>query len=315
MQNKGFIVLWVIMAFLMLYSPLFAQIKPADREILKKRPPETKPFEGWTEEDGLNFLDEMLIKGESEQEFSAMIQAIIYLAELAASLQSEKMVQKILELPEFKSYQFAEAKVIALRVLKDFPGVREYVIQSLDHQSSRVQIAAASTLLSWGEEWELAAPVICKYEAYLEFQQNKDERALPLLEDAVKNGSWNGRISAVSALCYTYGDTIKYMKFALDIMMSTPLNTDDEELNRAKHWALIHAPWYTWEPIIPGLCRLAYDDKFYLRSKAVDNLAQYSGRGFQEAKLALREIMDNHPDENIREQAKKGLLGLEHEQE
>jgi len=179
MLNKTTMTLWVIMALLVFYSPLLAQRKPADRRMGKQlpAPPERQPFEGWTEERFLDHLDKLKSDIENPATSAGTVEYLgsqfHSIAEKAASLGSELAVQKILAIPDSYSFNqsFPESafdipvsKLMALRVLKDFPGVREYVIESLHHQSGLVQIAAASTLLSWGE-WDLAAPVICRNES------------------------------------------------------------------------------------------------------------------------------------------------------
>ena len=86
-------------------------------------------------------------------------------AEFAARINSEKVAQMILEVPELiieddehpeNAYSLMKEKIRALRLLKDFPGVREYVLKSLNHEFPQIQVSAASVLLSWGEKWELA---------------------------------------------------------------------------------------------------------------------------------------------------------------
>lgn len=320
MQNKRTVVLWVLMALLVLYSPLFAQKKPADRKTLKQRPPQEKPK--YTEEEVIGWIDREI--SDCQNPGKGCFETGLYqYAEIAVSLKSHKIVQKILDVPESESfnekhpeyaYDVTKAKVIALRLLKDFLGVREYVIQSVDHQSPKVQIAAASTLLFWGEEWELAAPVICKTEAYIVFRENKDERAVPLLEEAVKNGSWQGRIYAASALFSTYGDSTKLPQVALDIILNAPINTDDEDINRAKYLALQNVPRFNLLEALPGIIRIAHDDDYGISSKAVGYLLHFSDLGYQDATETLIDIRDNHPNASIREQAKHCLLKLEQEQ-
>jgi len=323
MQNKGTVVLWVLMALLMIYNPLFAQIKPDrhSKQGKSSRPEQPKPFEGWTEEDGLKYLNEMLTWGDDGPAVESICLTLPGVAKLAASLQSAKMVQRILAIPEFKffnekypeyAFDVTEAKIRALSGFEDYPGVREFVMQSLDHKSSGVQLVAASCVIGWGE-WELGATIICKQEAYIVFQSRKDERAIPLLEDAVINGSWQGRIYAAAALFYTYGDSTKYPEVALDVILNAPINTDDENINRAKYLALQQVPRFNLESSLPGLCRLAYDNGLGIGSMAVGHLVHLSAEGFQEATQTLLEIKDNHPNASIREQAKMWFLEQEQE--
>ena len=154
MRGKGTKILWVITVFFVIYSPLFAQIKPADRKTLKQRPPQEKPK--YTEEEVIGWIDREI--SDCQNPGKGCFETGLYqYAEIAVSLKSHKIVQKILDVPESESfnekypkyaYDVTKGKIIALRLLKDFLGVREYVIQSLDHISPKVQIAAASTLLS-----------------------------------------------------------------------------------------------------------------------------------------------------------------------
>lgn len=325
MQNKGTVILWVFIALLMLYSPLLAQVKTNDRQQKgqSSRPEQPKPMEGWTEEDGLNFIDMLLAEGDNEIGVESICLDMSALAELAATLQSEKIVQKILDIPVYKSFneKYPEyafditiAKIRALSGFKDFPGVQEFVMQSLDHQSSRVQIVAASCILGWGE-WAIGAPIICKHEAYIVFQSRKDERAVPLLEDAAKNGSWQGRIYAAAALFHTYGDSTLLPEVALDIILNAPVNTDDKDINRAKTLALQEVPRFNLLEALPGIIRNAHDDNYGISSKAVGYLLHFSDLGYQEATQTLMDIRDRHPNASIREKAKHGLLKSEQEQE
>ena len=324
MQNKRTVVLWVMMAILMIYSPLFAQIKPDrhSKQGKSSRPEQPKPFEGWTEVDGLNYLDEMLTWGKDGPAVESICLELSGVAKLALTLQSAKMVQKIIDIPEFKSFNeqypeyafdVTEAKIRALGGFENYPGVREFVMQSLDHKSSGVQLVAASCVIGWGE-WDLGAPIICRQEAYIVFQSRKDERAIPLLEDAVINGSWQGRIYAAAALFYTYGDSTKYPEVALDIILNAPINTDDENINRAKYLALQQVPRFNLLEALPGIIRNARDDDYGISSQAVGHLLHFSALGYQEATQVLMDIRDHHSNASIREQAKHGLLKLEQEQ-
>lgn len=323
MQNKRTVVLWVLMVFLMIYSPLFAQVKTNDRSQKgqSSRPEQPKPFEGWTEEDGLNYLDEMLTWGKDGPAVESICLELSGVAKLALTLQSAKMVQKIIDIPEFKSFNeqypkyafdVTEAKIRALGGFENYPGVREFVMQSLDHKSSGVQLVAASCVIGWGE-WDLGAPIICKQEAYIVFQSRKDERAIPLLEDAVINGSWQGRIYAAAALFYTYGDSTKYPEAALDIILNAPINTDDENINRAKYMALQQVARFDLTQALPGLIRLTQDTARGIAPNAVGYLIDLSGMGYPEATQALADIKEHHSNANIREIARNGLLKLEEE--
>jgi len=318
MRNKSIMILFVFMAFIFIFDPLFAQEKTDMDQRMRTQPPprSSEPNEDYTEEQALNYIDKTQTTAERNVVTLALCSQMYSFAEFALKINSEKIVQRILDIPEFEAYneknpQYAydvtEAKIRALRILKNFAGIKEYVKQSLDHPSPRVQIAAASTLLSWGEEWELAAPIICNHGAYIEFQQNKDERAVPLLENAVINGSWKGRLYAAAALYYTYGDSAKYPEVALDIILNTPANTADEDIIWAKHHALRLVPKFNLESSLPGLCRLAYDDDFVTSSMAVGHLVHLSSIGYQEATQTLIDVKNNHPDAGVREQAKKGL--------
>ena len=305
MQNKGTVVLWVMMAFLMIYNPLFAQEGriPADRqkEIDRRqhRPPD--PRDTWTEQQIIESLDRAV----SEKRIEYLGSQLHWYAEKGVSLKSEKIAQKILDIPEFDS-GVTTAKINALAHFKNYAGVRDYVIKSLNIQSRPIQASAANTLLSWGE-WDLAAPVVCKIEAYIIFQTIKDERAIPLLEEAVKNGSWQGRIYAASALFSTYGDSTKLPQVALDIILNAPINTDDEDINRARYIALGEVPRFNLLEALPGIIRNARDDDYGISSQAVGHLLHFSALGYQEATQTLIDIKDNHPNASIREQAKKGL--------
>jgi HEAT repeat protein len=243
------------------------------------------------------------------------------IAKYTASFKSQRVAQKLIDLPESWNvndsttapYPITIAKLSILRHFKDYVGVREYVINSLDHQSSQVQIAAASTLLSW-DEWELAAPVICRNEAYIEFQMHRDDRAIPLLEEATRNGGWQGRIFAAAALFYTYGDSARYPQVALDIILNAPININDENTNRAKFLALDQVARFNLTQALPGLIRMAQDTARGISAKAVSYLVDLAGMGHSEATQALLDIKENHPNANVRAIARHGLTKLEQEQ-
>ncbi|UCE67570.1 MAG: hypothetical protein JSU85_06040, partial [Candidatus Zixiibacteriota bacterium] len=186
----------------------------------------------------------------------------------------------------------------------------EYVVNSLENQVPKIRTTAAGTLLSWGE-WDLASPVICEYEAYGLFQRYKDIRAVPLLEEAVKSGSWPGRIFAAAALFYSYGDSTKYPQVSLDIILNAPINTDDEDINRAKYLALAQVSRFNLVEALPGLIRMAQDTARGISPTAVGYLVDLGGMGHQEAAQALIDIRDHHSDANVREIAKNGLLKIE----
>jgi hypothetical protein len=306
MSNKRNAILWLFIALLMLYSPLLGQPKPADRTTGKHIPTETEadPMAGWTEQQLLEFLD----KAASEK-YIDFGSGLYRYAERAVELKSEKIARRILEFPEYED-GITEAKLGALALLKNYPGVHDYVINSLNIRSRAIQATAAATLLSWGE-WDIAAPVICKTEAYIVFQDHKDDRAVPLLEDATENGSWQGRIYAALALAITYGDSTRLPQVALDIILNAPVNTDDEDINRAKYLALQEVPRFNLMEALPGIIRNAHSDDFLVSSQAVGYLLHFADLGYQEATETLIDIKENHPDASIREQAKHALLTIE----
>ncbi len=134
-----------------------------------------------------------------------------------------------------------------------------------------------------------------------------------MLEEAVKSGSWQGKIFAAAALYYTYGDSTKYPQVALDIILNAPINTEDENTNRAKYLALSQVARFNLVEALPGLIRLAQDTAQGISPKAVGYLVDLGGMGYQEAIAALVDIKDHHSDANIREIANNGLLKLEEE--
>ncbi|MCD6160935.1 MAG: hypothetical protein J7K40_00790 [candidate division Zixibacteria bacterium] len=298
MQIRRTVTILTLLIALIFCSSLLAQKKPDSHSNQGKSslPEQQRAFEGWTEEQGLNFLELALSDGDNDMGVTSICLDLSNLAKLAASLQSEKLVQKILDIPVYESfnekypeydYDVTDAKIKALANLKDFPGVWEFMIQSLNHESHRVQIAASSTLLFWGEEWEQTSKIISKNEEYFEYQKYHDERAVPILEEAVVNASWKGRLYAAAALYYTYGDSSWYPKVVSDVILNAPINTDDKEINWAKYHALRQVPRLNLESSLPGLCRLAYDNGLGIGSMAVGHLVHLSEEGFQEATQAL----------------------------
>lgn len=316
MQLKFHIIISVFVVICSLNDSIQAQMDGMIKRGQKDRPLQTKPFENWTEADGLNYLDQMLTWGDDGPAVEAICTELPGFADFALSLQSIPMVEKILKIPEYAAfnekypqyaYDVTTAKIKALGKFKDYPGVREFIIASLGHESPRVQKSAAAILLSWGEEWDRASKIICEYEEYFEFQQFKDERAIPLLEDAVKHGSWKGRLYAAAALYYTYADSSWYPLVALDVILNAPINSDDQNINWAKFHALRQVPRFNLVTALPGLIRLAYDNGLGIGSMATGYLVYLSNEGYQEATDALIDIEKNHPDAHIREQAKKAL--------
>jgi hypothetical protein len=253
--------------------------------------------------EGLDFFMQLFVKYDSDRGYA-------------------RLVQRIMDIPEFdnfnqqypdQAYKFSSLRLRMLTHFEDYPGVREFVIRTLEGPISHLQCAAAATLLMW-DEWELAAPVICRYEAYHLFQIHRDERAIPILEEAVKNASWHGRLFAAAALFYTYGDSSKYPQAALDVILNAPINTNDKTTNCAKFLALDQVARFDLTQALPGLIRMAQDTAQGISPKATGYLVDLARMGHSEAFQALIDIKDNHPDVKIREFAKNGLLKIEQQQ-
>lgn len=316
MRTKRMIILLVLIAIWISDMGLMAQ--PGDKtqgqkikrtEILPQVP---------TEEELIHELESILARGDNMM----TIEGLDIFMRLFVRYDSErgytKLVQRIMDIPEFdnfneqypdQAYKFSSLRLRMLTHFEDYPGVREFVIRSLNGPISHLQSAAAATLLMW-DEWELAAPVISRYEAYHLFQIHRDERAIPILEDAVKNASWHGRLFAAAALFYTYGDSSKYPQAALDVILNAPINTNDKTTNCAKFLALDQVARFDLTQALPGLIRLAQDTTQGISPKAIGYLVDLAHMGHSEAFQALIDIGENHPDVKIREFAKNGLLKL-----
>jgi hypothetical protein len=274
-----------------------------------------------TEEQVLRAIDRIISHGDNNITADELGFFMADFSTYVDSVKSQKIAQKIMDIPELEAfnneypeyaYEVTCSKLRILSHFEEFLGVHDYVVNCLENQIPKIQTAAAATLLSWGE-WDLAAPVICKYETYTMFQRHKDNRAIPLLEDAVKNGSWPGRIFAAAALFYSYGDSTKYPQVALDIILNAPINTEDEDINRAKYLALQQVARFNLVEALPGLIRMARDTARGISPIAVGYLVDLGGMGHQQATQAVIDIRDHHSDANIREIANNGLLKLEEE--
>lgn len=314
--TKMITALSMLIALILICGPLFAQRgnnmedrRKEEGRLIQERQP--IPTEGQV----LRAIDEIISRGDNELTSFELVKFLASLSGYIDSIKTQKIANKIMNIPELKTFneeypKYAHetegAKLRALGHMAEFSGVREYVLESLRSQIPQIRGAAARTLLIWGE-WDLAAPVICEYEAYSLFQAYKDDRAIPLLEEAVKSGSWQGRIFAAAALFYSYGDSIKYPQVALDIILNAPINTDDEDINRAKYLALQQVRRFNLVEALPGLIRMAQDTARGISPTAVGYLVDLSNMGNKEAKEALIDICDNHADDDIREIARKGI--------
>jgi len=321
MLNKTTMTLWLITAILMSYCPLFAQQGDKLKEGGRISGP-TEPMRVPTEEELTQRLDNILSRGDNSLTLEGLSMFMTQFVKYSTALGYNKLVQKIMDIAEFESfnrqypdqaYKFSSLRLRMLTHFKDYPGVREFVLKSLEGPIPHIQAEAAAALLFW-DEWDLAAPILCKYEAYNLFQIHKDQRGIPLLEKATRNASWQGRILAAAALFYTYGDSSKYPQVALDIILNAPINTDDENTNRAKFLALDQVARFDLTQALPGLIRMAQDTARGIAPKAVGLLVDLSGMGYSEAHQALVDIEKNHANANIREIARHGLLKLEEEQ-
>jgi hypothetical protein len=301
------------------FSFLFAQtdqIKDKNhRENLSEQVPGRVP----TEQELIDHLDRILAKGDIDIAEMNLYNFLVQFGKYDTGRGYVKFVQKVMEIPEFDSwnrehpdnaYEMSVTRLRILKKCKDYPGVQDFVIQASKSENPQIQCEAAATLLDWGN-WDMAAPIIRKFEGYSLFQRYKDNRAIPLLENAVKTGSWQGRIMAAAALFYTYGDSTKYPQAALDIILHAPINTDDMNINRAKFLALDQVARFNLKEALPGLIRLAQDTAEGISPKCVERLVDLSGMGYSEATEALNDIKDHHSDPRIREFAKQGLITLQ----
>jgi hypothetical protein len=275
----------------------------------------------FTEAGVLKSINVDLMRTKSSDEESMVDGLCLYLyayADAGAPVKTEKVVRSMLIIPEFDSfnnlhpnnaYDVTVAKIAVLGKWKDLPGIHDSIVGFLNHPSSRVQVAAASTLFNWGEV-DSALPVICRNRAFSIFSQRKDEHLIPLLNKVAENGCWEGRMVAATILRNTYGDSKIYGQVALDIILNAPLNTDDESITRAKFMALRDEASINLVKALPGLIRLAQDSSLGVSTGAVRYIIDLSGEGNHDAIQALIDLKDHHRDQTIREQAKQGLIGI-----
>lgn len=321
-RTRLFMQFALIFALLLIFhAPLIAQsnIKEGDRknaqptQIIEKEQKVKSEHTPLSEDQILQAIDQALKQGDNDIASQYMCYLLGNISE--EPVKTQKIADKIMAIPEYEAFnkeypEYAhEVEIAKLRTLGyfgDYAGVKDYVINSLNLDIPGIQVTAARILLSWGE-WDMAAPIICKYEAYDAFQRYNDDRAVPLLEKAINSGSWQGRIFAAAALFYSYGDSAAYPQVALDILMNAPINTTDEDINRAKFMALQQVPKFNLTEALPGLIRLSQDTARGIGATAVGYIVDLGAMGNQVAIQALSEIKINNPNADIREIANYGL--------
>lgn len=310
----------ILILLLISYGSLYAQpeTKLEEQKIKELDKPSRVP----TEEELVRELDDILSHGDNIITIEGLDIFMRLFAQYDSARGYNELVQKIMDIPEFESfnaqysdqaYKFSSLRLRMLTHFRTYPGVHEFVLNSLESPIPHLRVEAAATLLFWSE-WDLAMPLICRHEAYNLFQIHKDQRAVPLLKEAVQNAGWQGKILAAAALFYTYGDSTEYPKVALDIILNAPINSDDVNTNRAIFLALDQVARFNLTQALPGLIRLTQDTAPGISPKAVGLMIDLAGMGYSEAITALNDIKVNHSDAKIRELAKSGLQKLERSQ-
>ena len=266
----------------------------------------------WTEERALRLISNMY-EWDKEGDYASIYDFMTALHGALLEIKSDRVVQEILKFPENRK-NVVEAKLLALRHSNENPGVKDYMVKTLENENRSIKTRAASILLDWGD-WEPALPVIVDNEAYMILQMVKDDRAIPYLKEALTTGSWQGRIYAAAALFHAYGDSTAYPDVALDIVNNAPLNTSDETIIRAKYLAIQAVGKFNLMSSVPALVRLAFDNAERIQRMATSALGHFKRVGSLEALKGLEKIASENQNGRIRSLATSEINRVINEEE
>ncbi len=256
----------------------------------------------WTEDQAIYWLKKDIGFVESGGAPERVIDAIAWTSRTLKALSNpEKLVRFIVDFPT-NDDGIRATKINVLIPYKSYPGVRDLVYSAALIEEPSTQESAARALLQWGD-WEMAFPLIKKWECYSVFwtisrdENNLKDKALPFLEDAIKTGSWEGRINAAYGFL-AYGDSTKVQEVSADIIKRCPLS-DDKSNIRAQYAALTNARRFKIA-LITEIGKMADSPSQGIRILSVDVLGNFSNNGYGTARRMLKKIANENPDLKLR---------------
>jgi hypothetical protein len=244
----------------------------------------------------------------------AIYEELLGCAGIAAKLNSERIVQAIVDFPVHDP-DVGEAKMMALRRFNGNPAAHACVVEALTHPEQKIQKNAAQVLFHWGE-WDLAIPIIHKYGFYEAMEvdywgrEPDPPRLIPILQEGARTSTWEGRTLAAFYL-QSFGDSTTIVAVARDVVAHAPSDVDNSSVARAKYTALRTLARYHVTDNISDIARLADNQSALVRIQVVDILQLYAYNGIEEARRVLEQITESNADLKTRETAKAALSKID----
>ena len=247
----------------------------------------------------LKKIDELTKEDQSDEgNVEWIISCLPVYGENAARHNSEKIKSKLLDFPVNNSCVGA-SKVFALQYIMHMEGVIDYILSQLSSDNPGIQRSAARAVIKYGGEWNLVEPIIRKNEMYGVLGVYRVTEAIPPLQEAVKSGSWNGKINAAYAL-RELGFPDVHKQTAEDILKNAPIS-NDRLILRPVHMAITIARKEQMTYLAPDIYRFNVTDNSLVSGDAVSVLMSFVVKDFSsEAELLLERLVKETSNETLK---------------
>jgi hypothetical protein len=150
-------------------------------------------------------------------------------AEFADTANNINVASAILNFPTYGP-NVAEGKIVALGRLQRMSAVRMYLTGQLKNGNDAEKKMTARVMAAGGHAtWQELEPIIRKYGLYDLTEQYKLGDAKPLLDSAIVNANWEGKIRAALVL-EALGDNNNLSRVAEDIIYHAPVDSNRSNL-------------------------------------------------------------------------------------
>ncbi len=252
-----------------------------------------------------NLWDGITDERDIERKCEGMYPAIQRYGKKAQRLNSYAIKDAIMNFPDYHPL-VTEGKIFALWKVFDMPGVHDYIISSLNSKHDNVQIAATTVLVACGD-WGIAKPFVQKHELYCIVRKYEVIEATDMLFDALKNGSWDGKMHAAYAL-EDFGYPEAKIEVVEDILKNAPSFTEDRSINRNVKSAIKIAKTKHLTNLVPYFYRFTGSPNEILRQMATGALMFFMREDYStEARDLLVKVHNETSDPAIKERLSEFL--------
>ncbi len=282
----------VLMAFIAIGSvdPCFGQQKVKNGDIqtlLHNMQRDRTPL---NEDVVLNHIDKLAQKDQFDGATIEEISTFCFptYAENAGRQNSEKIKEKLLNFPVHNP-QIGAVKISSLSKIMHMEGVIDYILAQLSSEHPEMRKASANAIIKYGGDWDLVKTIVNENEIYGILGTYKVTEGIPMLLEAVKSGSWNGKINAATVL-EKFGYLNIHIEVISDILTNAP-PSDDKTIIRPVHLALIAAQREQMTFLSSSIYRFASVDNALVSHDAISTLMSFTIKSFSsEARNLLEKL-------------------------